>query len=46
MAARSGGYPFAFFSFMMVVRFFTVLLLYPETRGVPLEELERRMKAA
>jgi SP family arabinose:H+ symporter-like MFS transporter len=46
MAGRSGGYPFVFFAFMMAVQFVTVLLLYPETKGVSLEELEHKLKAA
>jgi len=46
MAARSGGYPFVFFAFMMAVQFVTVLLVYPETKGISLEELERKLKAA
>jgi len=44
MAAFSGGWPFAFFSAMMALQFFVVLLLYPETRGVTLEEMQRRLK--
>ena len=44
MAARSGGYPFVFFAFLMAVQFVTVLLLYPETKGVSLEELGRKLK--
>ncbi len=43
MAARSGGTPFAFFTAMTVVQFFVVLFVYPETKGVTLEELEKRM---
>ena len=43
MAARSGGIPFAFFTVMTVIQFFVVLLVYPETKGVSLEELERKM---
>ena len=43
MAARSGAYPFMFFSFMMVVQFFVVLFFYPETKGVTLEEMERKL---
>jgi MFS transporter, SP family, arabinose:H+ symporter len=46
MAASSGGWPFAFFSAMMAVQFFVVLLVYPETRGVTLEEMQRRLKIA
>jgi MFS family permease len=43
MAANSGGAPFAFFAAMTVLQFVVVLLVYPETKGVSLEELERRM---
>jgi MFS transporter, SP family, arabinose:H+ symporter len=46
MAARSGGYPFVFFSAMMVVQFVVVLLFYPETKGHSLEELQRRLGIA
>ena len=46
MAASSGGWPFAFFSAMMALQFFVVLLIYPETRGVSLEEMQRRLKIA
>lgn len=43
MAARSGGYPFVFFSIVMVVQFFVVLRFYPETQRIPLEELQRKL---
>ena len=43
MAAKSGGYPFVFFAFMMVVQFFVVLIVYPETKGVSLEELQKQL---
>ena len=46
MAASSGGYPFVFFSAMMVLQFFVVLLFYPETKGVSLEEMQRKLKIA
>lgn len=46
MAASSGGAPFVFFSAMMVAQFFVVLLLYPETKGVTLEEMQKKMKIA
>jgi MFS family permease len=46
MAASSGGAPFAFFSLMMVVQFFVVLFLYPETKGVSLEEMQRKLGLA
>jgi SP family arabinose:H+ symporter-like MFS transporter len=43
MAASSGAYPFVFFSVMMVVQFFVVLLVYPETKGFTLEEMQKEM---
>lgn len=43
MAERSGGYPFAFFSIMMVVQFFMVLFFFPETKGVSLEALQHHL---
>jgi len=46
MAASSGGYPFAFFSAMMVVQFFVVLAFYPETKGISLEEMQKKLKIA
>ena len=45
MAAASGAAPFAFFAVMMVVQFFVVLWLYPETSGVTLERMEFRVGA-
>ena len=46
MAASSGGYPFVFFSAMMVLQFFVVLSFYPETKGISLEELQKKLKIA
>jgi sugar porter (SP) family MFS transporter len=43
MAASSGAYPFVFFAAMTVLQFFVVLFFYPETKGVSLEEMQRRM---
>jgi len=43
MAAPSGGSPFLFFSVMMVLQFFVVLFLYPETKGITLEEMQRKL---
>ena len=43
MAASSGAYPFVFFSAMMALQFFVVLLVYPETKGVTLEEMQRKL---
>ncbi len=44
IAARSGAYPFVFFAAMMVVQFVVVLLFFPETKQVSLEELQRKLK--
>ena len=44
MAAASGAYPFVFFSVMMVLQFFVVLFVYPETKGVTLEEMQRKLR--
>ena len=46
MAAKSGGYPFVFFSFMMVIQFVVVLFFYPETKGVSLEEMQKKLGIA
>jgi sugar porter (SP) family MFS transporter len=46
LAASSGGYPFAFFAAMMVVMFFVVLFVYPETKGLTLEEMQKKMGIA
>lgn len=44
MAATSGAYPFVFFSLMMVLQFFVVLFIYPETKGLSLEEMQRKLR--
>jgi MFS family permease len=46
MAASSRAYPFVFFSVMMIVRFFVVLFVYPETKDVTLEQMQRKMGIA
>jgi sugar porter (SP) family MFS transporter len=43
MAASSGAYPFVFFSIMMVLQFFVVLFVYPETKGFTLEEMQKQI---
>jgi MFS transporter, SP family, arabinose:H+ symporter len=43
IAAKSGGYAFLFFSVMTVVQFFTVLFVYPETKGITLEEMQHKL---
>jgi len=43
LAAASGGYPFVFFSLMMGLQFFVVLFVYPETKGVSLEQMQKKL---
>ena len=43
LAKSSGAYPFLFFSVMMVVQFFVVLFVYPETKRVSLEQMQQRL---
>ncbi len=45
IAEVSGGHTFAFYSSMMVLQLIWVLKVMPETKGVPLEEMQRRMTA-
>jgi MFS transporter, SP family, arabinose:H+ symporter len=46
VAALSRPAPFAFFAVMAVAQFFVVLSFFPETKGVSLEEMQRRLKIA
>jgi sugar porter (SP) family MFS transporter len=46
MAQASGGYPFVFFAAMMVLQFLVVLIFYPETKGLSLEEMQRKLGIA
>jgi MFS transporter, SP family, arabinose:H+ symporter len=46
LAASSGGYPFVFFSLMMGLQFFVVLFVYPETKGVSLEQMQKKLGIA
>jgi sugar porter (SP) family MFS transporter len=43
VAASSRAAPFVFFACMMVVQLVTVLAVYPETRGLTLEEMEKKL---
>ena len=43
VAKSSGGAPFLLFGVMMIVQFFVVLLFYPETEGVSLEQLQHKL---
>jgi len=40
---RSHGLPFVVFAGFMVLQFFVVLFIYPETKGYSLEEMQRRL---
>lgn len=40
MAARSGAIPFIVFAIMMVIQFFVVWTIFPETKGLRLEAVE------
>jgi len=46
LAAASGSVPFVFFSAMMVLQFFVVLFTYPETKGVTLEQMQKKLGIA
>jgi SP family arabinose:H+ symporter-like MFS transporter len=43
LAKSSGAYPFVLFAVMMAVQFFVVLFIYPETKGVTLEQMQHRL---
>ena len=40
VAARSQAAPFVFFAAMMLLQFFIVLTVYPETKGITLEAIQ------
>lgn len=46
LAAKSRGLPFVFFAAMMGLQFFVVLFGYPETKGVTLEEMQKKLGIA
>jgi hypothetical protein len=46
LAKYSGGLPFAFFAGMTTLQFFVVLFVYPETKGISLEQLQRKLGIA
>jgi MFS transporter, SP family, arabinose:H+ symporter len=46
IASHSRGAPFIFFSAMMVVQFFVVFAFYPETKGVSLEDMQKKLGIA
>jgi sugar porter (SP) family MFS transporter len=41
-AAISGGFIFTFYAFCMVLQLLWVLYIMPETKGIPLEELQKK----
>jgi MFS transporter, SP family, xylose:H+ symportor len=43
IAAKSGGNTFAFYAAMMVLQLLWVLWIMPETKGVPLEEIQKEL---
>ncbi|MGZ4789221.1 MAG: sugar porter family MFS transporter [Terriglobales bacterium] len=43
IATFGNGMPFVFFALMTVVQFLTVLFVYPETKGVSLEEMQHKL---
>ena len=45
-ASAPGGHAFAFYAAMMVLQLLWVLKVMPETKGVPLEEIQKRLGIA
>ena len=43
IASSSGGHAFAFYAAMMFLQLLWALFLMPETKGVPLEEIQRKL---
>ncbi|HUY81209.1 MAG TPA: sugar porter family MFS transporter [Acidobacteriaceae bacterium] len=43
VAMHSSAAPFVFFAVMMVVQFFVVLFIYPETKGITLEQMQHKL---
>jgi sugar porter (SP) family MFS transporter len=43
VAQKSGGLPFAFFAAMTAVQFVVVLMVFPETTGITLEAMQKKM---
>ncbi len=46
IAEASGGHAFAFYAVMMVLQLLWVLLVMPETKGIPLEEIQKKLGIA
>lgn len=45
IAEKSGGHAFAFYAGMMTLQLLWVLFFMPETKGVPLEEIQKELSA-
>jgi len=45
LAAKSRSIPFVFFAAMMVLQFIVVATIYPETKCVTLEDMQKKLKA-
>lgn len=43
VAAHSNAAPFVFFACMMALQFFVVLFVYPETKGITLEQMQHKL---
>jgi MFS family permease len=43
IAAQSGGHTFAFYAAMMVLQLLWVILIMPETKGIPLEQIQKKL---
>jgi hypothetical protein len=43
VAKRSTATPFVFFAAMMALQFFVVLFMYPETKGISLEQMQKKL---
>ena len=43
LAKLSGGAPFVFFAVMMIVQFFVVLAKFPESKGISLEDMQKKL---
>jgi len=43
IAQMSGGHTFAFYAAMMVLQLIWVILFMPETKGIPLEEIQKKL---
>ena len=46
VAAQSNAAPFVFFAAMMALQFFVVWFWFPETKGVTLEQMQKKMGIA